>query len=82
MRDIATNQALRIIVESSIDMARKLGVKSIAEGVETQEDWDTLKSMGCNMAQGYFIAKPMSLDSFIEFCEGYSPRKSRLNMLS
>ncbi|MDO7597100.1 MAG: EAL domain-containing response regulator [Pseudomonadota bacterium] len=70
VKDIATNQALRIIVESSIDMARKLGVKSIAEGVETQEDWDTLKSMGCNMAQGYFIAKPMSLYSFIEFCEG------------
>jgi EAL domain-containing protein (putative c-di-GMP-specific phosphodiesterase class I)/FixJ family two-component response regulator len=72
VRDIATNQALRIIVESSIDMARKLRVKSIAEGVETQEDWDTLKSMGCNMAQGYFIAKPMSLENFIEFCEGHA----------
>ena len=72
VRDIATNQALRIIVESSIDMARNLRVKSIAEGVETQEDWDTLKSMGCNMAQGYFIAKPMNLESFIEFCEGHA----------
>jgi EAL domain-containing protein (putative c-di-GMP-specific phosphodiesterase class I) len=37
VRDIATNKALRIIVESSIDMARKLGVKSIAEGVESPE---------------------------------------------
>jgi len=72
VKDFATNPALRIIVESSIDMARKLRVKSVAEGVETQEDWDTLKSMGCDTAQGYFIAKPMNLTSFVEFCAGYS----------
>lgn len=72
VKDVATNPALRIIVESSIDMARKLLVKSVAEGVETQEDWDTLKSMGCDMAQGYFIAKPMNLTSFIDFCTEYS----------
>lgn len=71
VKDFATNQALRIIVESSIDMARKLFVKSIAEGVETQDDWDTLKSMRCDMAQGYFIAKPMNLESFIKFCAEY-----------
>lgn len=70
VKDFATNPASRIIVESSIDMARKLLVKSIAEGIETQEDWDTLKSMGCDMAQGYFIAKPMNLASFVEFCTG------------
>lgn len=71
VKDIATNPALGIIVESSIDMARKLRVKSVAEGVESQEDWNTLKSMGCDTAQGYFIAKPMNLVSFVEFCEGY-----------
>lgn len=75
VKDFATNQALRIIVESSVDMARKLLVKSIAEGVETQEDWDTLKSIGCDMAQGYFIAKPMDLSSFIEFCSANSINK-------
>jgi len=72
VKDFATNPALRIIVESSIDMAHKLLVKSVAEGVETQEDWDTLKSMGCDTAQGYFIAKPMNLTSFVEFFAGYS----------
>lgn len=73
VQDFADNEALRIVVESSIDMAHKLGVKSIAEGVETQQDWDMLKSMGCDTAQGYFIATPMSLASFIEFCAEYSP---------
>jgi len=71
VKDFSTNQALRIIVESSIEMAHKLRVKSVAEGVETQEDWDALKSMRCDTAQGYFIAKPMNLTSFVEFCAEY-----------
>ncbi len=69
VKDVSDNNALRIVVESSIDMAHKLRVKSVAEGIETQRDWDTLKSMGCDTAQGYFIAKPMNLSSFVEFCE-------------
>lgn len=73
VKDFADNEALRIVVESSIDMAHKLLIKSVAEGVETQQDWDMLKSMGCDTAQGYFIAKPMNLVSFIEFCAEYKP---------
>ncbi len=65
--DFVDHDALRIVVESSIDMAHKLQVKSVAEGIETQLDWNALKHMGCDMAQGYFIAKPMNLVSFIEF---------------
>lgn len=72
VKDFADNEALRIVVESSIDMAHKLRVKSVAEGVETRQDWDTLKNMGCDMAQGYFIAKPMDLVSFDEFCAGHA----------
>ena len=73
VKDFADNPALRIVVQSSIDMAHKLRVKSVAEGVETQQDWDTLKSMGCDTAQGYFIAKPMNLAALIEFSAGYIP---------
>ncbi len=69
VKDFADNEALRIVVESSIDMAHKLKVKSVAEGVETQQDWDTLKNVGCDTAQGYFIAKPMDMVSFLEFCK-------------
>lgn len=72
VKDFSTNQALRIIVESSIEMAHKLLVKSVAEGVEEKEDWDALKNMRCDTAQGYFIGKPMNLISFIEFCAEYS----------
>lgn len=72
VKDFADNGSMRIVVESSIDLAHKLAIKSIAEGVETQQDWDTLKSMGCDTAQGYFIAKPMNITAFQEFITSYS----------
>jgi EAL domain-containing protein (putative c-di-GMP-specific phosphodiesterase class I)/ActR/RegA family two-component response regulator len=71
VKDCSDNEGLRIIVESSIDMARKLQVKTVAEGVETRQDWDMLKNMGCNTAQGYYIAKPMDMASFDKFCEDH-----------
>lgn len=67
------NHATRAIVESSVSMARSLGIKSVAEGVETQTDWDVLKDMNCDVAQGYFIAKPMDAGSFLKFCSEYQP---------
>ena len=81
VKDFTDNTALRIIVESSINMARKLQVKSVAEGVETQQDWDTLKSMGCDTAQGYFIAKPMDLAAFHEFLANYVPLAANASAL-
>jgi len=66
-----SNQSTRAIIQSSVEMARRLGIKSVAEGVETQADWDTLKAAGCDIAQGYFIAKPMDANSFLEFCTTY-----------
>lgn len=70
------NRALRIVVESSIDMAHKLKVTSVAEGVETKEDWDALAAVGCDTAQGYFIGKPMDFEAFREFVAGDRHRTS------
>ncbi len=70
VKDLSDSEAMRIVVESCIDMAHKLKVKSVAEGVETQKDWDMLKSLGCDTAQGYFIAKPMNLASFSKYLPG------------
>ncbi|MBA2077334.1 EAL domain-containing response regulator [Rhodanobacter sp. PCA2] len=51
--------SLRVILESSIGMARELGLRTVAEGVEEREDWDLLRLAGCDMVQGYFVARPM-----------------------
>ncbi|KQW51495.1 MULTISPECIES: EAL domain-containing protein [unclassified Roseateles] len=49
----------RAILMGSLDIGRRLGVCTVAEGVETTEDWRLLAELGCEMAQGYLIAKPM-----------------------
>jgi len=82
VKDCADNEALRIVIESSIDMAHKLQVKSVAEGVETKQDWDTLKSMGCDTVQGYFIAKPMNETAFCDFMANYRQRVAHFPSLS
>jgi EAL domain-containing protein (putative c-di-GMP-specific phosphodiesterase class I)/ActR/RegA family two-component response regulator len=64
----STNPSSLAIVDSSVEMAHRLKLKSVGEGVETRADWDALKAIGCDMAQGYFIAKPMQQSLFQEFC--------------
>lgn len=57
------------IVESSVQMASKLNLCSVAEGVEALEEWDFLKAIKCDLAQGYLIARPMSNNNFTDFCK-------------
>ena len=53
------------VVRSAISMARELGMTSVAEGVETEDVYNFLIAHGCEEAQGYFIAHPMTLDEFL-----------------
>jgi EAL domain-containing protein (putative c-di-GMP-specific phosphodiesterase class I)/DNA-binding NarL/FixJ family response regulator len=46
----------RAVVEASLDLARKLSLETVAEGVETTEDWQALAALGCDVAQGYLIS--------------------------
>ncbi|MDX2299078.1 MAG: EAL domain-containing protein, partial [Xanthomonadaceae bacterium] len=66
--DYADNPSSRAVVESSVEMARRLNLRSVAEGVETQSDWNALHALGCDIAQGYFIARPMEEQAFLGFC--------------
>lgn len=49
-----------VILESALDMAKRLELVSVAEGIETMEDWRLLQRCGCNVGQGYLIGKPMA----------------------
>jgi len=55
----SANPALETVLSASLDVCRKLNKDSVAVGVETQQDWDFLRKLGCTYAQGYYIAKPM-----------------------
>lgn len=59
VRDIATNPAHRTIAETIIVMAHKLGLKVIAEGVETQEQLDILFAAKSDYGQGYYFSHPL-----------------------
>jgi diguanylate cyclase (GGDEF)-like protein len=48
-----------VIVRSTIDLGHNLGLRVVAEGVETRATWETLKRLGCDTAQGYLLGKPM-----------------------
>ena len=50
----------RAVIEASLDLARKLQLEVVAEGVETAEDWQMLAELGCGVAQGYLIAAPVA----------------------
>ncbi len=54
-----SNERVRAIYNASLSLARQLGMAIVAEGVEDRDDWDYLRRTGCDLAQGYFIAKPM-----------------------
>lgn len=53
-----------IVVESTIDMIKKLGMTVVAEGIETKEEVEMLRKLGCDIIQGYFFGKPMSVHEF------------------
>ena len=65
-------QSCRVILESSLDIAKKLGLTAVAEGVENRADWQLLKSLGCDAAQGYFIAKPMPAGKLAEWASQWA----------
>lgn len=69
IKDINTQKADAIIVEGTVIMARKLGVKVVAEGVEDRETLEKLKSFGCHIVQGYHIGKPMTFERFMDYLQ-------------
>jgi diguanylate cyclase (GGDEF)-like protein/PAS domain S-box-containing protein len=48
-----------VIVRSTIDLGRNLGLQVVAEGVETEQAWDELSELGCTLAQGYYLSRPV-----------------------
>jgi diguanylate cyclase (GGDEF)-like protein len=53
-----------IIVRSVIDLGHNLGLRTVAEGIEDLDTWEQLTNLGCDSAQGYFLAKPMPASHF------------------
>lgn len=74
----ASEERDRIILESVIDVAKKMRVKVTQEGVETRDDLDRLRGMGCEVIQGYYFAKPMSANDYDAFIDAFLVRNKIL----
>lgn len=61
------------IVRSTIDLGHNMGLRVVAEGIESKAVWDILAKMGCDQAQGYFISKPMPSDQFLGWMRTWTP---------
>lgn len=73
VRNAITEPSSRAVLESSLEMARKLGIDAVAEGIETQAQWDLLRELECPLAQGYFVARPMDAGEFLDWVRRYKP---------
>ncbi len=56
-----------VIVRSTIELAHQLGLEVVAEGVESQESYQRLEQLGCDLVQGFYVARPMPLERFDEW---------------
>ena len=80
IQKLLTDQECKTITEISISLAHKLGMRVVAEGIEEEAIWDTLKELGCDEGQGYWMGKPMSAEE-INTWLGYWPQsKSQLSI--
>ncbi|PJI45323.1 MAG: diguanylate cyclase [Rhizobium sp.] len=66
----------RALVRSIIEIARSLGVETVAEGVESLDHAGLLRQLGCDFLQGYAFAKPLPFDEFSRFTKGFPQRKA------
>jgi diguanylate cyclase (GGDEF)-like protein len=67
VRPIISSASFRTIVRTTIDLAHQLGVKVVAEGVESAAIGSELRALGCDIGQGFFLGRPMTAAGFTEW---------------
>ena len=59
----------RVLIEATVKVARSLGMRTVAEGIETQSQLDAVRAQQCDKAQGYFYSRPLPADDLMEWLE-------------
>ncbi len=80
VRHSPSRDDLRCILESTLRMARTLELHSVAEGVETLEEWALLRDAGCDAAQGWLIGRPMAGPAIPAWREQWRARRDALSI--
>lgn len=74
VRDLADSVDSAVITRSIIDLGRNLGLDVVAEGVEDQQAWNVLATSGCQLAQGFFVARPMPPAQLLPWLDRWNGR--------
>ncbi|MFZ8974927.1 MAG: EAL domain-containing protein, partial [Pseudomonadales bacterium] len=61
----------RAILESSVDLARRLNIRSVAEGIETEADLNLCRGLGVDVAQGYYVSRPLSSNALEDWAKSW-----------
>lgn len=73
VRSMSTHSASKVLVRSIIGLAGNLGMKVIAEGIESMQEAAILRGMGCQFCQGFWFAKPLPFDDAVKFLQTWKP---------
>lgn len=65
-------QSTRTVIEMIMDLARKLGIMTVAEGVELEEQVSFLREAGCDLIQGFYFSRPLPVEEFERYAFGRS----------
>lgn len=74
VQNVDQDSAQRLSLRSCISMADTLGLNTVAEGVETLEEWNTVKSIGCRVVQGFLVGKPMPVACLAHWYKDWDAR--------
>ncbi len=70
---MTTNSDDAVIVRSTIELGHNLGLTLVAEGVEDADTWRMLQALGCDVIQGYHLARPMPPEALVAWIDAYRP---------
>jgi EAL domain-containing protein (putative c-di-GMP-specific phosphodiesterase class I) len=68
--DDAADDRSRVLTESIVALSRQLGLETVAEGIETADQLDRVRALGCDVGQGYLFSRPVALDAVAEAVAG------------
>lgn len=66
VESVATNQKTQLVIEFIVNICHRMGIRVVAEGVETEEQFSILRQKGCQQAQGYLFSRPLPIGEYEE----------------
>ncbi|MEG2677823.1 MAG: EAL domain-containing protein, partial [Oscillospiraceae bacterium] len=66
------NEKSRIVLENTINLSKRLGLKTVVEGAETQEHIDLIGQLGADYIQGFFYSKPLPIEQTLAFVNNFN----------